>query len=92
MFGEYRLGEMIGQGQFAQVRKCTHSGLRNPRNGKDVSFAVKIMDKFKINDIISLRRLTNEISALKELNHPNLFHLIDIVHTNDYLYLVTNVV
>ena len=93
---KYLLKEVVGQGQFAEVRKCTitstdesYSGKKNDTEEKDM--AIKIIDKFKITDVVAMRRIMNEIAALRELQSNHIFGLLDLIHTKDYLYLVTDI-
>ena len=85
---KYVLKEVIGQGQFAEVRKCViGSNTSSSKNAKE--YAIKIIDKFKITDIVAMRRIMNEILALRELQSDHIFGLLDLIQTKDYLYLVT---
>ena len=52
--------------------------------------AVKIIQKDKIQEARDVYRLHSEISNLKRLVHPNVLQLIDVVHTPNKLYLITD--
>ena len=85
---KYFLKEVIGQGQFAEVRKCV-IGSSGSLSKSTKEYAIKIIDKFKITDIVAMRRIMNEILALRELQSDHIFGLLDLIQTKDYLYLVT---
>ena len=86
----YKLGDLVGHGQFADVRRAQDLLTSNGDEGEaEFDKAVKIIDKNKINDVISLKRVVAELAALKALNHPNILPLLDVIHSEDYLYIVT---
>jgi serine/threonine protein kinase len=60
--------------------------------GRQQFSAVKIIDKYKITDTTSLTRIVAELSALQTLDHPNVLTLVDVIHSTDYLYIITECV
>ena len=82
--GDYILRKVLGQGQFGKVWKAKHF-----KNGKE--FAIKIIDKKKINRNPILKRLLQtEVSIMNEINHPNILHLFDFLESKNNYYLVVN--
>ena len=82
--GDYILRKVLGQGQFGKVWKAKHF-----KNGKE--FAIKIIDKKKINRNPILKRLLQtEVSIMNEINHPNILHLYDFLESKNNYYLVVN--
>lgn len=67
----FELGKKIGEGTFGKVRIATHSP-----TGEKV--AIKILEKDKI-DQEDADRLSREIKFLKELNHPNIIKIYQII-------------
>ena len=54
------------------------------------TMAAKIISKSKINDVHDLERIKNELSVLRQITHPNLLRLVDVVHTVDKFYIISN--
>tara|TARA_B110000305_G_scaffold220173_1_gene261780 strand:+ start:218 stop:613 length:396 start_codon:yes stop_codon:yes gene_type:complete len=52
--GQYKIGKILGEGQFADVRVCTHTDYEK-------TFAIKIMYKDKVHSVNSLRRINSEV-------------------------------
>ena len=93
--GPYALGEPLGDGHSAVVRCCSlRSGKAPPllpgEGGRGL--AVKVVNKARITDVVTLKRLSSEIQALESLStypHRNLLPLLDVIHTRRHVYLVT---
>jgi serine/threonine protein kinase len=68
---DYKLGKFIGQGSYGMVTSARHR-----RNGLKV--AIKKFTRLYLDPIDTLRVL-REISILRQLNHPNIVKLYDIV-------------
>ncbi|CAH8548451.1 unnamed protein product [Schistosoma turkestanicum] len=76
----YCILNTIGIGNFSQVKLATHI-LTKER------VAIKILDKSKMN--ASTRRLlSQEISILESLHHPNIIRLYEVIETFSHLNLV----
>ncbi|PIK46856.1 putative serine/threonine-protein kinase DCLK3 isoform X5 [Apostichopus japonicus] len=75
----YRLGEKVGDGNFADV----HAGVLRS-TGEE--FAIKKVDKSKLKGKESM--IENEIAILKEIDHPNIVKLYEEFETDDYIYLI----
>ncbi|XP_031428105.1 serine/threonine-protein kinase MARK2 isoform X2 [Clupea harengus] len=78
--GNYRLFKTIGKGNFAKVKLARHT-----LTGKEV--AVKIIDKTQLNSS-SLQKLFREVRIMKQLNHPNIVKLFEVIETEKTLYLI----
>ncbi|KAF4090299.1 hypothetical protein AMELA_G00050250 [Ameiurus melas] len=78
--GNYRLLKTIGKGNFAKVKLGRHI-----LTGREV--AVKIIDKTQLNPT-SLQKLFREVRIMKNLNHPNIVKLFEVIETERNLYLV----
>lgn len=80
----YDFGQMIGKGHFAQVLTCTNkiTGLQ---------YAAKVISARPIRASSQLYGMSNEdlqsirleIKSLRELTHPNIIGLIDVVVTDE---------
>ncbi|XP_067408016.1 serine/threonine-protein kinase DCLK2 isoform X3 [Emydura macquarii macquarii] len=80
---KYRVGKVIGDGNFAVVKECLERS-----TGKE--FALKIIDKAKCCGKEHL--IENEVSILRQVKHPNIIMLIEEMDTPTELYLVMELV
>jgi len=71
----------LGQGAFSIVKEGS-----SRTTGE--SYAIKIVTKAKLTDEDE-RALQDEISILKEMEHPNIIRLFDVFEEKDFYYLVT---
>ncbi|XP_040902280.1 MAP/microtubule affinity-regulating kinase 4 isoform X2 [Toxotes jaculatrix] len=78
--GNYRLLKTIGKGNFAKVKLARHI-----LTGREV--AIKIIDKTQLNPS-SLQKLFREVRIMKNLNHPNIVQLFEVLETEKTLYLI----
>ncbi|CAJ0582347.1 unnamed protein product, partial [Mesorhabditis spiculigera] len=78
--GKYKLLKTIGKGNFAKVKLAKHS-----QTGLEV--AIKIIDKTALNPS-SLQKLFREVKIMKQLDHPNIVKLFQVIETETTLYLV----
>ena len=81
--GEYHKGKILGEGQYATVTTCWKAG------AEQKELALKCIKKEKITTVASLKRVSNEISTLKQLNSKFVVSVIDSIHTTSVLYIVT---
>jgi len=79
----YDVFEELGSGAFAVVKK-----VKSKKSGE--TFAVKIIDKKNVTS--DTERLAIEIDVLRRVNHPHIIKLEDIFETEEYLYIVTEIV
>ncbi|XP_016123824.1 MAP/microtubule affinity-regulating kinase 3-like isoform X3 [Sinocyclocheilus grahami] len=80
LIGNYRLLKTIGKGNFAKVKLARHI-----LTGNEV--AIKIIDKTQLNPT-SLQKLSREVTIMKNLNHPNIVKLFEVIETEKTLFLV----
>ena len=81
MVGEYKLFKLLGKGSFGEVY-LTQKG-NNPQ-----ILATKKLDK-KQTDRPSVKKyFENEISIMKELNHPNIVKFYDMLASYSHYYVV----
>jgi serine/threonine protein kinase len=76
----YRIGRLLGRGQFSDVKVATCSIMK-----KD--YAVKVVKKQKISSMAALTRVLNELTYIKRLDHPNIVKFVDVIHSPTCLYL-----
>uniref|UniRef100_A0A672G0W5 Serine/threonine-protein kinase DCLK2 n=1 Tax=Salarias fasciatus TaxID=181472 RepID=A0A672G0W5_SALFA len=80
---KYKIGKVIGDGNFAVVKDCVERS-----TGKE--FALKIIDKAKCSGKEHL--IESEVAVLRRVKHPNIIMLIEEVDTPTELYLVMELV
>lgn len=92
--GDYQIGEVLGEGQFASVRavetvQATRACSSAASAVRDVSMpqgepgtpcgtAVKMINKAGIVSLTTLRRVDNEIAALRSLQHEGIMKLHEV--------------
>ncbi|EZA47001.1 Serine/threonine-protein kinase [Ooceraea biroi] len=79
----YTVGHVIGDGNFAVVRHCTHKA-------SGAEYAMKIVDKYKCQGKETM--LASEVAILRQVCHPNIISLIAEQETADQLFLVMELV
>lgn len=79
--GNYIISKTIGEGTFGKVRL----GIHVPTNQK---LAVKILEKEKIKEVADVERVTREIFILKQIRHPNIIQLYEIIETPKNLFFI----
>ncbi|KAM4050750.1 serine/threonine-protein kinase DCLK2 isoform 2-T2 [Anomaloglossus baeobatrachus] len=80
---KYKIGKVIGDGNFAVVKECVERS-----TGRE--YALKIIDKAKCCGKEHL--IENEVSILRQVKHPNIIMLIEEMDTTTELYLVMELV
>ena len=73
---------VLGTGNFAQVKKCM-------RLEDKKEFAVKIIDKSKVEDMQDIER---EIEIMGKVDHPNVIKLVDVFDETKKMNLVLELV
>uniref|UniRef100_A0A671NZU8 Serine/threonine-protein kinase DCLK2 n=1 Tax=Sinocyclocheilus anshuiensis TaxID=1608454 RepID=A0A671NZU8_9TELE len=79
----YKVGRMIGDGNFAVVRECVERS-----TGRE--YALKIINKSKCRG--KEHMIQNEVSILRRVKHPNIVLLIEEMDTYSELYMVMELV
>ena len=72
---------LIGKSSFGEIYLSS-------KNGSSTQYATKVIDKSSIENSEAKKYIDNEISILKEINHPNIVNLIEIKNTEEKLYIV----
>lgn len=80
--GKYRVGEPLGEGQFATVKNCYIDGDKK-------EYALKIINKDRITSFTALMRVSTEIDNLKLLKNPYIVSVTQVIHTETKLYIIT---
>ena len=78
---DFIIKQVIGEGTFATVRLAI-----NKQTGEQV--AIKIMEKSRIVQKEDKIRIEREIKVLKNLRHPNIVHLYNVIETEEKIYLI----
>lgn len=82
--GKYVLDKLLGQGQFGGV----YLGLDTEDN--NMPYAIKVIDKKKVNSSALLKRLLkSEIAVMSKIKHPNVLHLYEFLESSNTYYAVT---
>ncbi|KAL4654090.1 hypothetical protein ACB092_01G353200 [Castanea dentata] len=79
--GKYEVGETIGEGTFAKVKKAT-----NTETGERV--AVKILAKSTILEHNMVDQIKREISIMNTVRHPNIVRLYEVLASQTKVYIV----
>jgi len=74
-FGQYTLGEKIGEGAMGAVYRAQHALLRRPT-------AIKILRASQENSL-EVDRFTREVQLTSELSHPNIVTVYDYGRNDD---------
>ena len=83
---KYRMGEVLGQGAFGKVLRCTH-------RDSGTEFAIKVMEKKKVREReVYITLLQNELAILANKSHPKIIRVIDLLEDKLNYYIVSEVV
>lgn len=77
----YKIGSVLGEGAFGEVRLCTHRETKEKR-------AVKVLKKENM-DKQEQMTLMNEINTLRGLDHPNIVKIYEYFEDEKRFYIVT---
>ncbi|XP_061566303.1 serine/threonine-protein kinase DCLK2-like [Cololabis saira] len=80
---KYKVGKVIGDGNFAVVKECVERS-----SGQE--FALKIIDKARCCGKEHL--IENEVSVLRRVRHPSIIQLVEVDETPSQLFLVMELV
>ncbi|NWY44964.1 DAPK3 kinase, partial [Sylvia atricapilla] len=84
----YEMGEELGSGQFAIVRKC-----REKKTG--LEYAAKFIKKRRLSSSrrgVSREEIEREVDILREIQHPNIITLHDIFENKTDVVLILELV
>ncbi|KAI3987172.1 hypothetical protein MKX01_031656 [Papaver californicum] len=81
LFEKYELGRLLGCGAFAKVYHA-----RNIQTGESV--AIKAISKQKIIKGGFMPNIKREISIMRQLNHPYIVKLFEVLATKEKIYFV----
>ncbi|KAK2863268.1 hypothetical protein Q5P01_002801 [Channa striata] len=80
---KYKVGKVIGDGNFAVVKECVERA-----TGQE--YALKIIDKARCSGKEHL--IENEVAVLRRVRHPSIIQLIEVDETPTQLFLVMELV
>ncbi|KAI9206388.1 kinase-like domain-containing protein [Polychytrium aggregatum] len=80
-FGSYKVYHTLGVGEFAKVKYAVHAETK-----KEV--AIKLIKKENIKTATQHAKLIREIAVMKELSHPYVIKLLEVIETDRYIGLV----
>jgi len=89
---KYQLGEALGSGNFAVVKKAKNKSYKAGKAGdEDIpqEVAVKIIDKAKVEDMEDIKR---EIEIMSQIKHPNVIRLYEIFDEPKKMNLIMELV
>lgn len=78
---DFELGELLGQGAYATVRKAVHRPTRQV-------VAVKTYERGRLNDVQRKKGVQREIHIQSRLDHPNIVRLMQTIETSKQIHLV----
>ncbi|XP_060176069.1 CBL-interacting serine/threonine-protein kinase 11 [Lycium barbarum] len=84
LFGKYELGKVLGCGAFAKVYHA-----RDINNGQSV--AIKVINKINISNkdsTLPTKHIEREITILRQLRHPYIVKLYEVLATKTKIYFV----
>lgn len=83
IFGKYELGKLLGCGAFAKVYHA-----REINNGRSV--AIKVINKKNLSnkDGIPDKHIEREVSVMRQLQHPYIVRLYEVLATKTKIYFV----
>ena len=83
--GKYLLGKTLGQGTFGKVKQAVDTVTGQ-------SYALKAMDKAMIIAQNMGDQIKKEIAIMKQLTHPNIVALVEVLSSPTTIYLVLELV
>lgn len=83
--GKYEIGDKLGSGSYAEVKKATHVDTREV-------FAIKIIDRQKLHQENMEEQLRREIAVMKNLKHEHVVNLKEVMVSSNRIYLVMELI
>jgi calcium-dependent protein kinase len=82
----YKIGKVLGEGSFGQVRIAMH-------RQAEVKCAIKIIRKDKISEHEILEQLMkNELKILEETSHPNVMRIYELLNDDKFYFVVSELI
>ena len=82
----YKVGRVLGEGSFGQVRLALHRKLK-------MKCAIKIIRKTKLEQRPILKDLMlNELQILEDTSHPNITRIYELLHDDKFYFIVSEYV
>ena len=81
MFGPYKIGKTLGQGEFGKVKLAFHVDTSK-------EFAIKFINKESINSDSKKEKLLREVDILKSLDNQYIAKLYEVIETENYIGLI----
>ena len=79
----YKIGRVLGEGSFGQVRIALH-------RQAEVKCAIKIIRKDKIDEHDILQELMkNELTVLEETSHPSIMRIYELLEDDKFFFIVS---
>uniref|UniRef100_A0A1B6HY99 Protein kinase domain-containing protein n=1 Tax=Homalodisca liturata TaxID=320908 RepID=A0A1B6HY99_9HEMI len=82
----YKLGRTIGEGSYCKVRVA----IKFFGNGHGLKLACKMISKKRASVDYVTRFLPREISIIRNLQHPNITQVFDILESSDHVFIFMN--
>ncbi|TPX31275.1 hypothetical protein SeMB42_g07784 [Synchytrium endobioticum] len=79
--GDYILKKTIGQGTFGKVKLAEHAITKE-------LVAIKVIEKASVKTQKQKNSVQREVRLMKLLYHPHIVETLDIVETDDHIYIV----
>lgn len=83
--GKYEIGRTLGEGTFGKVKHAVNS-----ETGNEV--AIKVLDKERIQKQSMGPQIKKEISIMKQLEHPNVVKLKEVLASRSKIFIVLELV
>lgn len=81
-FGEYILGQTLGEGEFGKVKLGW-------KKGGEVQVAIKLIRRETLNgNPARLPKIYREVTILRGLEHPNIVRLHEMIETSQYIGII----
>lgn len=81
MLGKYSVHDTISKGSFSRVRHCVDTTT-------NTSYALRIIDRQKIEEEGLLDSLKNEITIMKMFNHRSVVTVVNMMASTNRIFLV----
>lgn len=79
----YNVLGVLGSGSFGQVFKVS-------KIGSTMEYAIKVIDKNRLNHPKLIEYINSEIAIMKKINHPNILKCVDSFESPNAIFIVIN--